>query len=251
MKRKVLSLAIVLVLCFLMALTVCAAPANTFVVDEANLLSEIQEEALSARLQQISGTYNAQIVVVTTDDLQGQNIDQYIEFIYDTWQLGYGSSRDGVLMVVAMDVREYRILTNGMADEAIGESGIKVISNAIGYDLSEGNYADAFNSFADECEYYLDGHLNGFPFAAGMNLLIALAVGILVGVVVALILKGQLKSVRKQSQANAYVKPGSMHMTISNDLFLYRTVTRQKRQTSSSGSSGSSGSSRSVGGGSF
>lgn len=251
MSKKIVSLTMVLVLCFLMTLTVCAAPAEAFVIDDADLLSGSEEAALNVRLQQISSTYNAQIVVVTEDDLEGQDIDRHIEFIYDTWELGYGSSHDGVLILVAMDVREYRILTNGMADEAIGESGIEVIGDAIVYDLSEGNYADAFNGFADECEYYLDGHLNGFPFAAGMNLMIALAVGVVVGVVVALILKGQLKSVRKQNQANVYVKPGSMHMTVSNDLFLYRTVSRQKRQTSSSSSSGSSGSSRSVGGGSF
>ena len=66
--------------------------------------------------------------------------------------------------------------------------------------------------------------------------------------VVALILKGQLKSVRKQNQANVYVKPGSMQLTTSNDFFLYRTVDRTKKESSSSSSSGSS---RNVGGGSF
>ena len=79
---------------------------------------------------------------------------------------------------------------------------------------------------------------------------IALIIGVVAGVVVALILKGQLKSVRKQHQANAYVRDGSMHLTMSNDIFLYRNVTRTRKQTNnSSGSSGGTG--RSVGGGSF
>ena len=78
--------------------------------------------------------------------------------------------------------------------------------------------------------------------------MIALGIGIVAGVVVAMVLKGQLKSVRKQNQANVYVKPGSMKLTASNDFFLYRTVDRRKKESSSSGSSGSS---RSVGGGSF
>jgi uncharacterized membrane protein YgcG len=80
------------------------------------------------------------------------------------------------------------------------------------------------------------------------NLLICLVIGIIAGVVVAFILKGQLKTVRKQNQANVYVKPGSMQVTVHNDFFLYRDVTRTKKQSSSSSGSGSS---RSTGGGSF
>ena len=81
---------------------------------------------------------------------------------------------------------------------------------------------------------------------------VRMMIGIAVGVIVALILKGQLKTVRAQNQANVYVKQGSMQLTVCNDMFLYRNVTRTQRQSSSSsGSSGSSGSSRSIGGGSF
>ena len=46
----------------------------------------------------------------------------------------------------------------------------------------------------------------------------------------------------------AYVKPGSMRLTVEHNLFLYRTVKRVRKQSSSSSSSGSS---RNTGGGSF
>jgi len=249
-KRNVLSMILALALCVMMALGVNAATDEILVIDEAGLLTEEQAIALNTRLQSISSTYNTQIVLGTMEALENTDIDQFIEYVYDELEMGYGESRDGVLLLVCMDPREYRILTNGMADDAIGSSGIEQISDLIVSDLSDGNYADAFNIFADRCEYYLDGHLNGFPFEAGTNLLIALAVGLVVGVIVALILKGQLKSVYKRNEADVYVKPGSMQLTVSNDLFLYRTVSRQKKASSSSGS-GSSGSSRSVGGGSF
>lgn len=62
--------------------------------------------------------------------------------------------------------------------------------------------------------------------------------------------KKQLKSVQKQSKANAYVKAGSMKITKSGDYFMYRNLTKTQRQKSSSSSSGG-GSSRSTGGGSF
>jgi len=68
-----------------------------------------------------------------------------------------------------------------------------------------------------------------------------------------LILKGQLKSVHKQNTAHVYVKQGSMHVDLKQDIFLYRNVTRTRKQEreKSSSSSGSDGTARTKGGGSF
>jgi uncharacterized protein len=180
--------------------------------------------------------------------MDGGDIDEFLGYLYDEMEFGYGDNHDGVLLLVCMDPREYRILSNGFAGEAIDSGDIDDIGDAIVSDLSDGNYAAAFDEFADQCDYYLGGFINGFPFNFGKNLLICLVIGIIAGVVVAFILKGQLKTVRKQNQANVYVKPGSMQVSVHNDFFLYRDVTRTKKQSSSSSGSGSS---RSTGGGSF
>ena len=241
---------------FLDAAADCFAPvADTskaekyFLYDKADLLNDAQEAALEKKLADVSGTYNAQIVVFTIASMDGADIDRYLDYLYDTMDFGYGEHKDGVLLLVCMDPREYRILSNGFAGVAIDGDAIDAMGNAFVSDLSDGNYAAAFTEFADQCVYYLDGHLNGFPFNFGKNLLISLAVGIAVGLIVAFILKGQLKTVRKQEQANVYVKQGSMNLTHQSDIYLYRTVSRTKK--SSSGSSGSGGTARSKGGGSF
>ena len=222
------------------------------VYDDADLLTDSEESALTKKLLNISHAYNAQIVVATIASMDGGDVDGFLEYFYDSMGFGYGENHDGVLLLVCMDPREYRILSNGYAGTAIDTDSIEVIGNIIKTDLSDGDYAEAFQGFADECEYYLDGYLNGFPFEFGMTLLISLVIGIVAGLIVAFILKGQLKSVRKQDKANVYVKPGSMEVTVSNDFFLYRNVTRTKKESnSSSGSGSSSGSSRSTGGGSF
>jgi len=75
------------------------------------------------------------------------------------------------------------------------------------------------------------------------------ALAVVIGLIVVLILKGQLKTVHKQSRAHDYVKSGSMQVNVMNDIFLYRNVTRTAKPKNTS--SGSSGSSRSRGGGSF
>ena len=218
------------------------------VFDDADLLSDSEEIALTEKLTDISHTYNAQILVATIDSVDGGDVDEFLEFVYDEMEFGYGENHDGVLLLVCMDPREYRILSNGFAGEAIDSGDIDIIGNAIVSDLSDGNYAAAFDGFADQCEYYLNGYQNGFPFKASKNLVICLIIGIVAGLVVAFVLKGQLKTVRKQDRANVYIKPGSMQVTVRNDFFLYRDVTRTEKQSSDSSGSGSS---RSTGGGSF
>jgi len=222
------------------------------VLDEAALLTDSEAAALNEKLHSVSNTYNAQVLVVTLPSMNDGDIDGFVEYLYDTMGFGFGENRDGVLLLVCMDPREYRILSNGFAGDAITPSDIEDIGDEIVPDLSGGNYASAFNTFADETASYLDIHLNGVPFNLFKKLIVGLIIGFIIGFIVTLIMKSQLKSVHRQNQANSYVKSGSMNVTLSNDLFLYRNVTRTKKESSSSSSrSRSGGGSRSVGGGSF
>ena len=149
-----------------------------------------------------------------------------------------------------MNPRWVNVVGNGFAAEAVGESEIESVLDAVVGDLSEGRYAEAFQTYAEECAYYLNGHVNGFPFNFGINLLIALVIGLVVSLIVTGIWRAQLKSVRKQRQANVYVKPGSLRLTQSGDYFMYRNVIRTEIPKSNS-SSGGGGVSRSSGGRSF
>ena len=218
------------------------------IFDDADLLSDSEEVSLTGKMIDISHKYDAQIVICTIASMDSGDIDGFLNYLYDSMGFGYGENHDGVLLLVCMDPREYRILSNGFAGSAIDPDDIDSIGDVIVSDLSDGDYADAFEKFIDECDYYLDGYINGFPFPFAKALLICLLIGFAAGGIVAMILKGQLISVQKQNQANVYVKPGSMQLTMHNDVFLYSNVTRTKK--SSGGSSGSD-SSRSTGGGSF
>ena len=236
MTKKIISALLAMVLC--LTLTVFASASDIadtpegdildaaayLISDRADLLSAAEEKELSGKLYELSERFSAEIVIVTVPAIDG-SVDYYLENYYDSMLLGYGEDRDGVLLLVCMNPREYRILSNGYAGTAIDEDAIDEIGDAIVSDLSAGDYAAAFDEFADQCEYYLNGFRNGFPFNFGKNLLICIAIGFVVGLIVVLILKGQLKSVRKQDRANVYIKSGSMQVTQRNDMFLYRNVT--------------------------
>lgn len=249
MTRKLICTFLTLLLCLALAASAFAAENTAFLYDEAHLLTDAEESALTEKLAAVSSRYEAQLVIVTIASMDGGDIDDYLDYLYDSTGFGYGENHDGVLLLVCMDPREYRILSNGYAGVAIDSGNIDSICDEIVGNLSDGDYVGAFHEFADECAYYLDGHINGFPFNPGEKLAISLVIGLVIGLIVVLILKGQLKTVRKQHAANVYVKSGSMHVNIMNDIFLYRNVTRTKKESSSS--SGSGGTARSRGGGSF
>lgn len=223
-----------------------------FLYDEADLLTDSEEATLVEKLKEVSHACNAQLVVVTIASMDGGDIDSYVDYLYDSMGFGYGEKHDGVLLLVCMDPREYRILSNGYAGTAIGPDQIDTLCDFMETYLPNGHYTSAFHSFADQSGEFLEYYLMGSPFKVGKSLAISLIIGIIAGLIVAFILKGQLKSVRKQDQAYGYVKPGSMTVNIQYDIFLYRTVTRTKKQKRvESTSSGSGDTARSKGGGSF
>ena len=233
--------------------TEAAMPENEqFLYDEADLLTDSEEVTLVEKLKDVSRACNAQLVVVTIASMDGGDIDSYVDYLYDSMGFGYGENHDGVLLLVCMDPREYRILSNGYAGTAIGPDQIDTLCDFMETYLPNGHYTSAFHSFADQSGEFLEYYLMGSPFKVGKSLAISLIIGIIAGLIVAFILKGQLKSVRKQDQAHRYVKPDSMTVNIQYDIFLYRTVTRTKKQKRvESTSSGSGDTARSKGGGSF
>lgn len=233
--------------------TEAAMPENEqFLYDEADLLTDSEEVTLIEKLKDVSRACNAQLVVITIASMDGGDIDSYVDYLYDSMGFGYGENHDGVLLLVCMDPREYRILSNGYAGTAIGPDQIDTLCDFMETYLPNGHYTSAFHSFADQSGEFLEYYLMGSPFKVGKSLAISLIIGIIAGLIVAFILKGQLKSVRKQDQAYGYEKPGSMTVNLQYDIFLYRTVTRTKKQKQvESTSSGSGDTARSKGGGSF
>lgn len=225
---------------------------EVFLYDEADLLTDSEEASLVEKLTEVSHARDAQIVVVTLASMDGGDIDEFVDYLYDSLGLGYGENHDGVLLLVCMDPREYRILSNGYAGTAIGPDQIDTLCDFVEIYLPKGHYAAAFNSFADQCDEFLEYYQMGSPFKAGKSLAISLLIGIIAGLIVAFVLKGQLKSVRKQNNAHVYVKKDSMQVNIQQDIFLYRHITRTKKQKRvESTSSGSGDTARSKGGGSF
>lgn len=179
---------------------------------------------------------------------------------------GYGESKDGALLLISIEDNDWYISTCGYGITVFTDAGIEYIGKQIKGDLSDGNFAGAFDKFADLCDDFITQARTGEPYDV-KNLpkeplsLIWIPIAIVVGFVLSLIIvgnmKAKLKTVRFQAAASNYIKDNSLNINERRDLFLYNTVTRTakpKNDDSGGGSSthtSSSGTTHGGGGGKF
>lgn len=219
-------------------------------VDEADILDTRQEARLEAELDRVSEEYQCDVAVVTTTGTNNRGAQAYADDFYDYNGYGMGEGDDGILLLVDMYDREWAISTYGFGIEAFTDDGLEYIADEFLPYLGDDQYYEAFQAFTEQCGLFLNQARNGEPFH-GENMpkesmpLIWLPVSILIGTVLSLIVTGimryGMKTVRRQTAAAAYMKPGSMHLTVSRDLFLYSKVDRvAKPKDNSSGGGGSS-----------
>ncbi len=224
-------------------------------VDQADLLTDSEESALSDRLDEISERHQFDVVVVTVDSLEEETAVVYADDFYDYNGYGFGDERDGILLLISMEERDWCISTTGYGITAFTDAGQAYISERFVTDLSVGDYAAAFTNFAVLCDAFITqadtgepydiDHLPQEPFDLVWNLAVALIIAFVISLIVTGIMRGQLKTVHSQSEADNYIKQGSMHLTRKNDLYLYRHVDRRKKaENNSSTRSGNPGGSQ-------
>lgn len=238
--KKILCLLLV-VLALALPLSVSAA-ANP-VVDEADLLTDEQEYEL---IQLLGEQGVNTLAVVTLNSLDGQDIEDYAEYSAE-------SSGVAVLFLISMEERQWCITSAPEYEGAIDGDVIDTISARCQPYLSSGEYYEAFATFAECCNGYLDGYVPG-ESRSGVGFgrfLVCLLIGLAAGGITAGILAGKNKSVSPKYNAADYVRGDSMQVTVSRDIFLYQTVTRTPKPQNNSSSGGSGGGSRSTRSGSF
>ena len=221
------------------------------VVDMAELLSDSDKTALLSKLDEISERQKMDIVVLTVNTLDGKTPRDYADDFYDYNGYGFGENKDGILLLVSMEDRDWWISTTGYGITALTDAGIEYISKKFLSDLSDGDYAQAFTTYAELCDQFITqaktgepydtGNLPKEPFNVAWNILVAFVIGLVVAFVVTNIMKKQLKTVQLKSEANNYVKSNSMIVTENRDLFLYNQVSRRARPKETDNRSGSSG----------
>lgn len=252
-----------LLVCLLVGCVTPVLAASPKIVDEADLLTSSEEMILEEKIQALISKYQIDIVIVTVDSLNGKSRQAYANNYYDDNFYGIGEDDSGILLLIAMDSREWYISTCGKAKIAIAESDTYDIFDAISSDLADNDFYFAFDDYLDELDFYLGyytDHPDSFTSSGSgtrfrltfSKAAIALLIGGAVAAIVLFIMSRNMNTARAQSNAGDYLTQGSYKLHVQRDMFLYSNVSkRRKPENNSSGRSGggSSGGGRHGGGG--
>ena len=234
-----------------------------YVIDNGKLLSNSEEAQLRETLGVYSDKWDVDIVIVTEDSIGSSTPMAYADDYYDN--NGYG--KDGILLLVSMENRDWWISTSGSCIDTFTDAGIDYIGKQITDNLSSGDYYKAFDKYADLCDDFLKQDSKGKPYDVGnmpdtlankiarfFGSIVTAAIGAFATVFG---LKSKNKSVRHVGNAKMYEVNDSLNLTTNKDRFLYTNVIKRRIESSSSGGggssvhTGSSGSSHGGGGGHF
>lgn len=239
----------------------------TCVLDGAGMIEPEQRAELMKKLGELSSKYGMDYVVCTVKSLNGSTAEACADDIFDYCGFGRGEDRSGVLLLISTGDRKWHISTRGYGITVFTDAGIQYIGEELKEKMKSADYAGTFFGFADLCDRFTDQAKKDRPYDTSnlpikplsfKYIPISLGIGLVIALIAVSVMKSKLKTVRYKAEANSYVRPGSMNITVSRDLFLYRTVAVSPKPKNNSDSDGgssthtsSSGSTHGGGGGSF
>ncbi|MEI3089197.1 MAG: TPM domain-containing protein [Oscillospiraceae bacterium] len=271
MKRRLACIVLAALLLLGLCCTAFAeAPAATEaqlwnITDTVGLLTSDEDLTLEARAEEISAQYGVGIYLLILEDYSEYYDDPY-ETAYELYHqntLGMGEDRDGVILLMSMSDRKYATFFYGpKAEYAFDAYGQELMEEEFLDDFRDDDWYDGFEDYLEVCDEYLARAEAGDPVRGdyssaggsdgsgiGTTILVCLGISAVIAMIVCLILRGKMKSVRKGTHADAYVT-GSLNLTASRDQYTHTTETRTKIEHESSDSGGGGSSACSGGGGS-
>lgn len=262
MKKRFLSAILIFVLVLTLAPAALADNSKSRVYDNEGLFDEYDTDILNSKLADVSSTYNVDVAILTAISFDGKTAQEYADDFYDETGIGQGENKDGILLLISADERQYAISTCGYAIFAFPDAYIGDMENEFTPYLSDGDWYEACVSYIENCGFYLyealndpsgttpenfdpndfdndynndyqpitdddaydSGHMSLFfnPIWFGA----AIILGLIVALIVLSAFKRGMKSVRMQQSASNYVRQDSFSLTESRDTYLYMTVTQ-------------------------
>lgn len=272
MKKRLFSLLIVLVLCVLTLLPALAFTQaaeltgnaendslhSDRLIDGGDLLTAAQETAIAERLDEVSERHDLDCVIVTVNTLGGKEDMEFADDYYDY----HGYRADGILLLYCPNEGARYISTTGDAQYIFVDDRFYELTDQIVPYFDRGDFNGACLTFADACdeiitavrEEYADSSDSYYGYYAenfnserrSVFSWWIVAFGLLIGAVLSFlipmnVMKGKLRSVRAQSAASDYVRPGSMNLTQNRDVFLFANITKTPIPKDTSSRSGGGG----------
>ena len=218
--------------------------------DEAGLLNEDEADSLLTQLNEISERQNCDVIVVTVASLDGKTAESYADDYFDFNGYGLGQDRDGILLLLSMEDRDWAISTHGFAITAFTDAGQSYMTDHFLSYISDGEYAQGFQKYAELCDQFLTQAKEGEPYDTdnlpkGSVAFVWLPIDIVIGCIIAFFRaqgkKKSLKTVRKKVSARDYIVQGSLKARTNREILLNSVVSSRDISSSDNSSSDSGG----------
>ena len=244
--KKIFALLITVVLAFCLGFNAFADDyyADNNLIDGANVLTQDEAKEISQKIDDIRAEHGIGVYIVVFDALY----DNYGNAAYPSaiaehtlQELQFrnkSTDSPAILLLICTETRDWHLEYTD-TDDKLPDS--EVMSEYFLDKLGENDYYGGFMAFVEG----VDNELS-FPWL--LNIVIAVAIGLIMGFIFVTSMKGKLKTVHFAQNAHNYVRDGSFNLEKSRDLYLYSTVTRVAKPKNNSGGGRSGGSSRSGGG---
>ena len=226
------------------------------IVDNAGLLSAKEKEELQKMTDFIASSYNFDLVIVTEKNIGSARPMDYADDFFDYNGYGKGEDRDGCLFLHVTESRDYWFSTSGKGIGILNPSAFNKLEAGTVAHLRNNDPAAAYRAFILDWEEFLvlDAKGRHYNFFYQWNIILVSAAWLLalvIGFIIVQIWKARMNTAFLQTQAAAYMVPGSLAFSEKKDRFLYSTVSKTRRQTANSSGGGihTSSSGRSHGGG--
>ena len=260
--RHALMLLVAVCVLVLSCASVSVKAAPQLLVDEADNLTPDQERTLTDRLIEVGDRYDADVVLLILDSLNGADAQSYADDFYDY----NGYAENGVLFLLSVGDSKYAFSTLGTVAEGLTDAALDMIEARVVDALVRGkedrDYYDAYVAYIEGVDRYMGMAAEGHPFEyeaaddgepmhgvaalknhLGGNVMLSAITGVAGSLAYMGGQKRKLKSVHRQRSAASYVTGNGLVLTASDDRFINRTVNRTPipKQKSSSDSRSSGG----------
>ena len=218
-----------------------------YIFDLSDQLSYEEWAELEARASDISQRHGCGVYAAFVDDFTeyggGNDVYKTIYQLYHASELGMGADRDGIIILLSMDDRDYAMFVYGdHAEYAFDRYGQKELEDAfLGY-FGDNDWYGGVSHYLDTCDEYLTRAEEGKPVRKNTLpiYIIVVAASCAIAGGICLMLKWQLKTVHKKAEANEYVAAGGLNLTKQYDRYTHTTETRRKIHDDSDSDSGTS-----------
>ncbi len=234
------------------------------ILDYADLLSSSQLETLEKRAAALENLYTITadnksskvgIYIITLPNKEIIGAENYAiyelsEALYESWGLGVGEEKTGILLLMDMYERDFDICAHGtVAHYTFTDYGKEKLEEAFSEDFGDNDWYAGFSHYLNAIENELIWAEKGDPVDVGseseklrtkIGIPGIVGVSLLIGIILAFIVcgyfKAQMKSVHAAASASDFVSETGIAYTEKVDKFVKTTtVTRTIESSSSKG----------------